>query len=97
VKLTDGRVLEVGKQATTADMKLALDPAATLQIVRIKNSWGSYRPDRWDDAVMPGFHDLYMPYLDGPVKHCTQVNGTSDPNDCYDDVPLNDVVLPPGF
>jgi hypothetical protein len=42
---------------------------------------------------MPGFHDLYMKYLDGPVKHCAEGSTTN----CWDDVPLNDVVLPPGY
>jgi len=97
VKLADGTLLKAGVAATPEQLKSALDPKAKVEFVRIKNSWGSYRPDRWANAVMPGFHDLYMTYLDGPVKHCTQVNGTSDPKDCYDDVPLNDVVLPPGY
>jgi hypothetical protein len=97
IKLGDGTLLKAGVAATPEQLKSALDPKAKIEFIRIKNSWGSYRPDRWANAPMPGFHDLYMAYLDGPVKHCTQVNDTSDPNDCYDDVPLNDVVLPPGY
>jgi len=97
IKLKDGRTLAAGTPSGASDLTAALDPAAQIVFIRIKNSWGTYRPDRWANAIMPGFHDLYMAYLDGPVKHCEQVNGTSDPNDCYDDVPLNDVVLPPGY
>ena len=85
--------LEAGKPATDAQKKAALDPAAKIRFIRIKNSWGAYRPDRWDTSTMPGFHDLYMKYLDGPVKHCPEGQTTG----CWDDVPLNDVVLPPGY
>ncbi len=74
----------------------ALDPAAKIELIRVKNSWGSYRPDR--QFVLPGYHDLYMKYLDGPVKHCTQnETDTGSTDDCYDDAPLNDFVLPPGY
>jgi hypothetical protein len=85
--------LEAGTIANDAQKKAALDPAAKIRFIRIKNSWGAYRPDRWDTSTMPGFHDLYMKYLDGPVKHCPEGQTTG----CWDDVPLNDVVLPPGY
>jgi len=77
-------------------LQAALAPEAKIEFIRVKNSWGSYRVDR--QFVLPGYHDLYMKYLDGPVKHCTQTPaGTSDPNSCWDDAPLNDFVLPPGY
>lgn len=74
----------------------ALDPAAKIAFFRVKNSWGSYRPDR--QFVLPGYHDLYMTYLDGPVKHCTQnATNTGSTDDCYDATPLGDFVLPAGY
>ncbi len=74
----------------------ALAPTAKIEFLRVKNSWGTYRPDR--QFVLPGYHDLYMTYLDGPVKHCKQnETDTGSTNDCYDDTPLNDFVLPPGY
>jgi hypothetical protein len=77
-------------------LQAALDPAAKIEFIRIKNSWGSYRADR--QFVLPGYHDLYMKYLDGPTKHCTQnETDTGSTSDCYDDTPLNDFVLPPGY
>ncbi len=86
--------LKAGTPATQDQLKASLSPAAKIKFIRIKNSWGAYRPDRWDTSAMPGFHDLYMKYLDGPVKHCPEEGSTTG---CYDDVPLNDVVLPPGY
>ena len=77
-------------------LQAALDPAAKIAFIRVKNSWGSYRVDR--QFVLPGYHDLHMKYLDGPVKHCTQNDtDTGSTDDCYDDAPLNDFVLPPGY
>jgi hypothetical protein len=74
----------------------ALDPSAKIEFIRIKNSWGAYRPDR--QFIVPGYHDLYMQYLDGPIKQCTQnADDTDSTSDCWDDTPLNDFVLPPGY
>ena len=85
-------VLETRPEALQA----ALSPSAKIEFIRIKNSWGSYRPDR--EFVLPGYHDLYMKYLDGPVKHCTQKDDdTGSTDDCRDDTPLNDFVLPAGY
>lgn len=89
--------LKAGVVETRPDaLKAALDPAAKIEFIRVKNSWGSYRIDR--QFSLPGYHDLYMKYLDGPVKHCTQNEaGTGSTDDCYDDTPMNDFVLPPGY
>ena len=48
---------------------------------------------------MPGYHDLYMDYLNGPVKRCTtRFDGETDTTNCpYDHPPLQKVVLPPGY
>jgi hypothetical protein len=79
-----------------AALQAALSSSAKIEFIRIKNSWGSYRPDR--QFVIPGYHDLYMKYLDGPMKHCTQnEDDTDSTDDCYDDTPLNDFVLPAGY
>ena len=42
---------------------------------------------------MPGYHDLYMKYLNGPVKQCAEGSTTN----CWNTVPFNDIVLPPGY
>ncbi|MBL8717843.1 MAG: hypothetical protein JNL79_17815 [Myxococcales bacterium] len=75
----------------------ALSDDAEIEFVRIKNSWGAFRPDRWADASLPGYHDLYATYLNGPVKKCAEKGGTADRTSCYDHTPLWDVVLPAGY
>jgi hypothetical protein len=58
--------------------------------------WGTYSADT--SIVAGGYHDLYMKYLDGPIKNCVQnAEGTDSTDDCFDDTPLNDFVLPPGY
>jgi hypothetical protein len=92
-------LLKAGEQATGQQMEKALVDGTKIEFVRVKNSWGGIRPDRWDDAVLPGYHDLEMAYLDGPIKDCdTDEHGESDPTKCNRDVtPLWDVVLPAGY
>jgi len=89
--------LKAGTLETRPDaLAAALSPNAKIEFFRIKNSWGNYRADRM--FVLPGYHDLYMAYLDGPIKHCTQnETDTGSTDDCYDDTPLNDFVLPAGY
>jgi hypothetical protein len=85
--------LKAGETATPEQLNAALSDSATIDFLRIKNSWGSYRPDRWNDAVLPGYHDLTGGYLNGPVKKCAEGSKTS----CYDHTPLWEVVLPAGY
>ncbi len=89
--------LKAGVQATPEQLEAALADTATIDFLRIKNSWGAYRPDRWNDAVLPGYHDLTAGYLNGPVKKCSEKNGTTDTTNCYDHTPLWEVVLPAGY
>jgi hypothetical protein len=103
-KLADGRVLEAGKtlDPSNPDDKALLDTAllssTQVEFFRVKNSWGSARPDRAFAPGMPGYHDLHLDYLDGPVKKCVERNGTTDTTTCPTTAtPLQNVVLPPGF
>jgi hypothetical protein len=92
-------LLKAGEQATPAQMEKALADGTKIQFVRIKNSWGGIRPDRWDDAILPGYHDLEMDYINGPIKECAEgADGHTDPTNCTGSVtPLWDVVLPAGY
>ncbi len=81
----------------------ALDPSATLKFLRVKNSWGSFRPDR--PFIIPGYHDLYLGYLNGPVNRCTRraaepVDVDEESRECIRTAPIapqSAFVLPPGF
>jgi hypothetical protein len=104
-KLSDGTLLKAGEtlDPTKPDQKRLLDRAletnTEIQFLRVKNSWGGSRPDRAFAPGMPGYHDLYMNYLNGPVKRCnTREDGTTDTSNCpFDHTPLQNVVVPPGY
>ncbi|RYE94584.1 MAG: hypothetical protein EOO75_01575 [Myxococcales bacterium] len=92
-------LLKAGVKATAEQLELALLPEAQIEFMRIKNSWGAFRPDRWKDAPLPGYHDLMWDYINGPIKQCSEdASGHTDPTSCYSQqTPLWDVVLPPGY
>jgi hypothetical protein len=84
--------LETRPAALTA----ALDDAAKLEFIRVKNSWGTQRSDR--HFVIPGYHDLYMKYLDGPIQQCvTNADDEPDTSECWNITPFEGVVLPPEY
>ena len=92
-------LLKAGEDATPAQMQAALSDDTKILFLRVKNSWGGIRPDRWNQAAIPGYHDLEMPYLDGPIKECDEVEtGSPTPDQCHGNtVPFWDVTLPAGY
>jgi hypothetical protein len=103
--LPDGTLLRAGETLDPQNpeharlLASALDPQTEIQFLRVKNSWGAARPDRAFAPGMPGYHDLYSDYLNGPVKRCvTRPDGETDTTNCpYDHTPLQNVVVPPGY
>lgn len=102
--LSDGTVLRAGvtldpKNADHAKLLArALEPQTKISFFRVKNSWGSARPDRAFAPGMPGYHDLWIDYLNGPIQQCAKKNGETDTTNCQNEMtPLQDVVLPPGY
>lgn len=72
----------------------ALSPSAKIEFIRIKNSWGTGLAPNDAGEEFRGYHDLYMPYLDGPITKCTEKNG--DACGTKTKVPgLTAMVLPP--
>jgi hypothetical protein len=99
-KLSDGRLLKAGVTLQPNDPLLAkaLDPSTKIEFFRVKNSWGAARPDRAFAPGMPGYHDLYMDYMNGPIKKCVERNGETDPTNCPTEAtPFKYVILPPGY
>lgn len=89
VDLADGTYLGAGA-LSREDRERAL--TGTVRFFRIKNSWGTYRPDRPGmSGEYAGYHDLYMNYLNGPIAWSEGGNGTSQRT------PLSSVILPPGY
>ena len=56
-------------------LEAALDPRATIDFVRIKNSWGLGLAPEGAAEDQRGYYDLYAAYLDGPLTKCTESNG----------------------
>jgi hypothetical protein len=74
----------------------ALSSQASITFFRTKNSWGVSRADR--AFAQPGHNDLYMDYLNGPIQRCEEkADGSTDTTKCSPEVPLDSVVLPPGY
>lgn len=73
----------------------ALLTSSKVEFFRIKNSWGALRDDRSSAPGFPGYHDLYMDYLNGPIAWCPDATDTTK---CPGKTtPFNNVVLPPGY
>jgi hypothetical protein len=72
----------------------ALAPSAKIEFFRTKNSWGSMAGPA---PEFNGYLDLYMNYLNGPVKKCDKPEGSTAPAVCVDNQPLWRIALPAGF
>ncbi|MSQ84313.1 MAG: hypothetical protein EXR77_15750 [Myxococcales bacterium] len=87
--------LKAGVEVTNPKaLAAALDPKASIKFIRINNSWGSEMAPQGAADDFKGFHDLFMPYLNGPIKECTGV----EPTKCAttrDTAGLRAFVLPP--
>ena len=91
-------ILKAGEPATKEQMEKALSDDTKIIFLRVKNSWGGIRPDRWNQAAIPGYHDLDYTYLNGPIKDCPGEDAPADPSVCTGTVvPFGDAVLPPGY
>ena len=94
-------LIKAGVRETRPEvLEAALSDQTSIKFLRVKNSWGTFRPDR--AFVLPGYHDLHMEYLNGPVKRCPELpDGQPDTSDnlskCFDETPLGGVVMPPGY
>jgi hypothetical protein len=88
--------LKAGVNETRPDaLKAALSPEAQIEFIRIKNSWGTQNPDPLN--IGAGFYDLYMKYLNGPLKECTTNPDETPTSDCWSATPLESFVLPAGY
>jgi len=71
--------LKAGVEVTDPKaLQAALDSKAKISFFRIKNSWGGDLAPQGAADDFKGFHDLFMEYLNGPIKECIG----SEPNKC---------------
>jgi len=93
--LAAGVTLDPTKPTDAAKLAAALLPSSTVQFFRVKNSWGALRDERSSVPGFPGYHDLHVGYLNGPITWC---EGDEKGAACSGSAtPLQNVVLPPGF
>jgi hypothetical protein len=95
--LKAGETLDPEDPEDAAKLDALLEDGTVLQFLRIKNSWGSLRPDREFAPGFPGYHDLYFDYLNGPIEWCPSVDDKTEENCTGTTVPFRDVMLPPGY
>ena len=84
--------LKAGASATPAQREAALDERATIVFFRVTDSYATRVVDRKRVAV----NDLYVEYLTGTVRVCPAGEPRTS-RKCRDEIPLEDVTLPPGF
>jgi hypothetical protein len=90
--------LEAGVLVTErAALDAALDDAAEVRLIRVKNSWSP----TYHALAAPapgGYHDLYVKYLDGPMPICSMdAEGKPILSSCEAGIPLESIVLPAGY
>lgn len=97
--LEAGVTLDPADPEDAAKLDAALDLTSEVKFFRIKNSWGAFRDDRSSAPGFPGYHDLYMDYMNGPMSGwCPSVEGAKNAENCRGtSTPLRDVYLPPGY
>jgi len=91
------KTLDPADPQDAAKLDALLLPGTKITLLRTKNSWGANRPDRQFAPGFPGYHDLWMDYLDGPIKFCPSVENKTEENCTGESTPLNSVMLPPGY
>jgi hypothetical protein len=89
---------EAGTEVTNpAALAATLDPKAEVRFLRVKNSW-SPTFHQLPAPAPGGYHDLFVKYLNGPMKIC-DVDDKDKPilSTCVPGAPLESIVLPAGY
>jgi hypothetical protein len=95
--LAAGETLDPNDPTDRDKLEALLEPSTEVVFFRIKNSWGALRDDRSSAPGFPGYHDLYLDYLDGPIPWCPKAASKSAETCTGTTVPLISVMLPPGY
>ena len=96
--LKAGVTLDPTKSDDAKKLAAALLPSSSVKFWRVKNSWGALRDDRASAPGFPGYHDLYMDYMNGPINWCPDAAEPKSYDKCKaTDTPFESVVLPPGY
>jgi hypothetical protein len=95
--LKAGVTLDPNLAEDALKLEAALLPSTEIKLLRTKNSWGGARADRAFAPGFPGYHDLWMDYLNGPLRWCPDSTNPSNES-CLDEAQgLREMLMPPGF
>lgn len=75
---------------------LLLD-STQITFLRTKNSWGTTGSANEYSQDFPGYHDLWMDYLNGPIPFCPDATSPTNETCSGESTPLRTVLLPPGY
>lgn len=90
VVLPSGKVLKAGEDASPEDEAAALDDAAVIKFIRVKNSWGVD-----DSGKKHGYTDISLDYLMSSISACPDKKKSKS---CVDwSFLIDEVTLPPGY
>ncbi len=95
--LPAGVTLDPEKPEDAAKLEAALQKSTKIKFLRTKNSWGGARPDRAFSEGFPGYHDLWMDYLDGPFNWCPDAENPTYDTCRSETQGLREMLMPPGF
>ncbi len=95
--LKAGDTLDPNNPEDAAKLDALLLDSTEITLLRTKNSWGASRTDRAFAPGFPGYHDLWMDYLNGPIKFCPNVPNPTNESCTGETNPLRNVMLPPGY
>ncbi len=95
--LEAGVTLDANQPNDQAKLAALLEPTTQVRFYRIKNSWGAVGAEATSAPGFPGYHDLYLDYLNGPIAWCPSVDPKTPQSCTGTTVPLNAVILPPGY
>lgn len=96
-KLEAGITLDPTKPEDAAKLEAALADDTEITLLRIKNSWGTQSGEGAHPVGFPGYNDLHMDYLNGPIKWCYGTNDDGTPACDWTTTPFSGIVLPPAF
>ena len=78
-------------------LEAALLDSTKISFLRTKNSWGTTSPESEFARDFPGYHDLWMDYLEGPIPFCPDAENPTNETCLGESTPLRTVMLPPGY
>lgn len=95
--LEAGVTLDPNDPEDARKLEAALLDSTTISFFRTKNSWGTTSPESEFAEGFPGYHDLWMDYLNGPIPFCPDAENPTNETCRGESTPLRTVMLPPGY